>query len=239
MHRQLIRLHAGDVTWVLCAGREVVAALDAANRTCLHPCNEQNELSNQVRLHDGTISLALKHKLACLDMLRRGLASALVLEDDAMLPATMWESLAQMDIPRDADIFWVGSYASSAKGSFGTEQHPEAPGVRDAPARVHRRNSSRYPHALGAVGYVVFPVGAWISSSQPVTAPADYALSVFGRRRCASDLIDLYMLRAPPNQYGPASWLVWPVPDGKRPTGFGGGTHLMTDTERGRWGKIS
>ena len=71
---------------------------------CVNPCLQ----ANRYVVHDpayfdrergwhgmpnGTLSLALKHKLASLDMLARHLPSALIVEDDAMLPVHLWSAL--------------------------------------------------------------------------------------------------------------------------------------------------
>lgn len=120
MERQLQVLGAADVTWVLCSNRNEVDALSPSQRECAYPCVQLGRYydmnattGNPIWLTNGTISLALKHKLAAWDMHERGVRHALMLEDDAILPPLLWPSLHYLArVPLHIDIFWMGSYSS-------------------------------------------------------------------------------------------------------------------------------
>ena len=78
MRRQLVGIGAADVTWVTCSNRDDVSALSPAQRACAYPCVQMNRYAEIDRstgfantLSNGTVSLALKHKMAAWDMLRR------------------------------------------------------------------------------------------------------------------------------------------------------------------------
>lgn len=111
MEGQLAKLGAADVTFIMCANRDEVNELSPTMRACAYPCVQLNryfELESTGmprRLSNGTVSLALKHKLAAWDLLERKLRCALVLEDDAMLPADLFrhlEHVAQLPLPVDS-----------------------------------------------------------------------------------------------------------------------------------------
>lgn len=218
MRMQLVRLAAADVTWLTCANRDDVNAMSPQQRACAYPCVQLNRYfikntttNTPVALANGTISLALKHKLACYDMLRRGLTAALILEDDAVLQPDLWAQMARLHIPADADMVWLGSY--SRRTNVGTlVDHPRVPlpaatasptpatpatapsdrgskvgdvAVRDVdgkpPIEVHRREAQKFPPILGAVGYVMLASGARLVATEPVTTAADIAISFYPR----------------------------------------------------------
>lgn len=114
--RRMLRLlavaGAPDLTVVGCANREDVDALSSGDRACLHPEYVVTHWSKPAGgLSNGTLSLGLKHQLAYLDMIERRLSAALVLEDDSTVPQDLWTRLAPLVLPRDAHIFYVGSYS--------------------------------------------------------------------------------------------------------------------------------
>ena len=108
---QAVRVH--DLTFVLCVDADEVAGLSAAHLHTLHPEYARTTWSPARGLSNGTLSLALKHRLAHWDILQRKLPAALVIEDDAMLPHNLWDRLATFHIPADADLFFLGSYSKN------------------------------------------------------------------------------------------------------------------------------
>ena len=153
-----------DVTWVDCANREDIAALDAKSRRCLHPeyvphpWARKGDITHPsaFAMANGTLSLALKHQLAARDIRKRGVRAALVLEDDALVPPDLWRRLGDLAVPADADVFYLGSFSSRA--SIGTvDQEPLA--LR-APAAVHRRTPGGKPLLIGANAYILFAKAA-------------------------------------------------------------------------------
>ena len=114
---QLRTIGSTDVTYVLCADASDISALDPAVYHQLHPQYTRTAWSPaaRARLPNGTLSLALKHRLAHVDIWSRGLPRALVIEDDAVLPPTLPDELARYIpiIPDDAALFFVGSYSVS------------------------------------------------------------------------------------------------------------------------------
>lgn len=257
MKKQLLQLGAADVTWVKCANRDDVNALTPQQRSCAYPCVQMNRYSEVNRttgfaktLSNGTVSLALKHKLAAWDILRRRIAAALILEDDAVLPPELWTWLMRLRPPPSCQLFWMGSY--SKRTNVGTlSAHTR---VGDS---VFRRNASMFPVILGAVSYVLYQSGAEIVAHEPVTTPADIAISLFPREGvthsakgtdagvgaeigggglpyrtfpdgvCEDASGRRFEQRTPPEQYGPLQWLIWPVPREEQELRFGdhGGTH--------------
>ncbi|KAL1507085.1 hypothetical protein AB1Y20_007944 [Prymnesium parvum] len=188
MRSQLRSLCAEDVSWMLCLDRPVVASLDAAAFRCLHPCFAHNRYNpaHEPHISNGTLSLALKHKAAYVDMELRNLPAALVLEDDAVLPPTLWPILAAAAPPADATILFVGSYSLWPGGSLRAQaQRQGAPAtayrqsLASRPPVVHvlRRNASDWPPILGAVAYVVLRRGARIYAHTPVLSQADVGIS--------------------------------------------------------------
>lgn len=115
MEARLMALGSPDVTVVWCANKEDVEALSNESMECLHPryvitsfsrnpsgafFNAARDYrSNKLRLFNGTLSLALKHRIAYRDMLQRWLRSALILEDDATVSPDLWTTLSAYQVP--------------------------------------------------------------------------------------------------------------------------------------------
>ena len=180
---QLKRLCAADVTWVLCCSKEQYEAeLTDQQRFCIHPCVADN-FWNPTRkpIANGTISLAMKHKAAYIDMMDRNLSSALVLEDDAHLQPDIWGHLKSVRLPANATVYYVGSYTQN-DNSFGAgpphSRHAMLPGQHPTGLSVHERNNSLWPAILGSVGYVIYPPGALVLGERPIIAAADIELSI-------------------------------------------------------------
>ena len=209
---RLTELRAADVTWVYCADRDVVQALDATQRACIYPCTNPN-LWFQGVMRNGTISLALKHKLAAYDLFHRHLPAALVIEDDAVFAPNFWSELMQLQIPSDCDVLLIGSYSKAAH--YGTFK-----GFPLASSNVHARNLTEggTRSIFGAVGYMLFHSGARHVVMSPVTAPADVALFGWHVDPCTGPDGRVHAPLPLARQYGPTRWLVWP-------SGAAGGTH--------------
>jgi hypothetical protein len=258
MHGQLERLAARDVTWVTCANRQDVDQLSPTLRACAYPCVQMNRFGQvnastgeAIVLSNGTVSLALKHKLAAVDMYRRGLQMSLLLEDDATLPFNLWGRIAGLQMPGDMQIFWLGSY--SRRSNVGTLR-----GHTPVSNGIYLRNASLFPVILGAVAYMLTSSGARIVAAEPVTTAADVAISLFpgtgfgsafysarrtsasldkqiavGRMRtfadgtCEDEGGHRFTQRTPSRQYGPNEWIIWPVSRDEQMRYFGdhGGTH--------------
>ena len=175
--RRLGAAGAPDVTFVTCANREDIQQLPPAQRACLHPHGVRTEWTMPEQLANGTLSLAVKHTIAFRDLLRRRLAAALMLEDDALVPAGLWASLAPYAVPCDVDIFWLTAYRQNM-GVFalGSSRHarPVVTASAGRPAVYARLNGSGI---VSAAGFVVFARAAATMLSQRITAPADIALS--------------------------------------------------------------
>ena len=211
MTRQLASLNARDVTWILCANKLEVDAMGPKMRACAYPCVQlnryfaMNKTTNEPEAHgnsyidflsNGTVSLALKHKIAAFDIMRRKLDCALILEDDAVLPPTLFASLDYVaKLPErlkdrgGIDLFWMGSY-SSRKNVGTLIDHEPISMPYDAKTRqaktdpvldikLRKRNATRFPPIFGAVGYVLFSPAADLVASEPVTTAADIAISYF------------------------------------------------------------
>ena len=183
-------------SWVTCANRYDVDAFDKQQRACAYPCQQLNRYhvvkepagAPEV-LSNGTVSLALKHKLACFDMLQRNLPAALILEDDAVLPLDLWGMMARVFLPASANIFWMGSYSRRTNVGTLSDHEPVHLAASTAPLsshsgpissqhaggliHVYRRSPAKFPTILGAVSYVMFASGARIVASEPVTPAAD------------------------------------------------------------------
>ncbi len=211
MRLQLVKLGAQDVTWVMCSNRPEVDALSPRLRACAYPCVQLNRYSNTNDttgepnlLSNGTVSLALKHKLCAYDLLQRGLTSALVLEDDAVLPPQLWRVLHYVArLPLQIELFWMGSYSSrknvgtladhapvtvapphAAAAAFGGgahESHESHAPPLPALAGLRKRNTTRFPPILGTVAYVLTDAAARLVAREPVTTAADIAISYFPR----------------------------------------------------------
>ena len=180
---QLMRLCAADVTWVLCGTKEQYETeLTDQQRFCIHPC-VADSFWNPTRqpMANGTISLAMKHKGAYIDMMDRNLPSAIILEDDAHLQPTIWEHLSTVRLPADATIYYLGSFTQGDNvftSKWGDARHEKLHGQRPTGLSVHERNSSLWPAILGGVGYVMFPPGARELGERPIITTADIELSV-------------------------------------------------------------
>ena len=167
-------------------------------------------------LSNGTLSLALKHRLAHWDIHRRQLPAALVLEDDALLASDLWQRLAQYRAPVDADLFFLGSYSQNPSPRMTLSAARAVAG--SSPAVHCRAAGDSEPYILGTVAYVVFARGA-AALQRPVVAEADVDLSLLSTSRphCAagghlsrSAASSRCAVAAPPRQCGPSQWLVWP-----------------------------
>lgn len=167
-------------------------------------------------LSNGTLSLALKHRLAHWDIYRRQLPAALVVEDDALLAHDLWQRLAQYRAPVDADLFFLGSYSQNQSPRMTLSA---ARAVAGSSPTVHcRAAGDGEPYILGTVAYVVFARGA-AALQRPVVAEADVDLSLLATSRphCATGghlsraaASSRCAVAAPPRQCGPSQWLVWP-----------------------------
>ena len=229
---QLSALGATDVTLVLCADADAVAALSPAAYSCVHPSYTRTSWSpaGRTRLPNGTLSLALKHRLAHFDIARRQLPAAVVLEDDAVVRPSLPSLLARYlaALPADAALFFLGSYSRSTNPRLTLADlptvataSPAAPlgassaeaGSSRAPLAIHRRlNGSAFPrppHILGTVGYLVLGRGAAALAAQPVRAESDVDLSLLPPTSKCERTPDSCAVASPTAQYGPSRWLVW------------------------------
>ena len=213
---QLRALGAPDVTMVLCADAEEVSRLSVTQRRCLHPEYARTRWSPASgMLSNGTLSLALKHRLAHWDMHRRRLPAALVVEDDAHLTPDLWQQLAQYRAPVDADLFFLGSYSQNPSPRMTLSTASTVAG--SSPAVHCRAAGDGEPYILGTVAYVVFARGA-AALQRPVVAEADVDLSLLSTSRphCIAGVHSSRTaavrcaVAAPPRQCGPSHWLVWP-----------------------------
>lgn len=210
LQERLGLLGGDDINLVSCADRQDIDALSAAERRCLHPEYVVTKRwgHRALGLSNGTISLALKHQIAYAEVVRRGLAAALVVEDDAALPIDLWRRVAEYAMPADAAVFYLGSYSANARGGT-LHAEPTLPGTSPA---VHRRRNGTDPHIIGTIAYLVFLRGAR-ELLGPVRVEADLTLSLLGPSRpCGSPC----PIRAPREQYGPRQWLVAPDPTSRQ-----------------------
>mgnify|MGYP007078150025 CR=1 FL=1 len=236
MEAQLKVLQTADVTWIECFNRDDVLALSAAARDCLYPCStipHKDGHPSPEFMSNGTFSLAIKHRLAALDILRRSLSAAIVLEDDAALPNDLWRALATVRLPIDAGLFYLGSYSfRSNVGTLGfangagchtpVSQHgmPLMPHVGhiSAPMVVWKRNFTCFPTMLGNTAFVLTARGARTHIHGPVTVPADIGLSHWPERRdgrqfsCTAPdgTVATQDWSVPQAAYAPGKWIVWP-----------------------------
>ena len=217
---QLQRCGAPDVTFVLCGDANVVRGLNPRLYRCLHPSYTRTDWSRPGVSHlpNGTLSLALKHRLAHADALRRGLPAALILEDDAVLPAGFWVALTQAlrPIPSDASLYFVGSYSRSTNPKLTLSNSPlvhrDAVDDPSTAVSLHRRlngTDAPKPHILGTVAYVLFARGARHLGVQPIRAEADVDLSLLTPTSRCGATSPHCAVAAPPAQYGPSRWLAW------------------------------
>lgn len=184
--KQLKSLCAADVTWVLCCTREQYEhELSDQQRLCIHPCVADTFWNPTGKpFANGTISLAMKHRAAAIDMMDRNLTSAIVLEDDAHLDPNIWEHLNTVRLPENATIYYLGSYSmrdNAFSGRWGNLTHPithtELPGQRPSGLHVYQRNERMWPFILGTIGYVIFPFCARVLAERPILATADVDLT--------------------------------------------------------------
>lgn len=229
MTKRLTAAQATDVTWVECANGDDVARFDAELRSCVHPEYVPHPWSRRGvsktttwAMANGTISLQLKHQIAVWDGLRRKLPAAMVLEDDSMVPPDLWQRLAAYStLPKDVDVFYLGSYTSRANG-FTLSKEPivsrSTGGSAVVGAAIHRRTNGTQPLLLGSNAYVVF-AKAMPALLRPVRAEADVSLSLLdapfqcrtqrGNLGFAPDMARCAHLVAPPqHQYGPSEWII-------------------------------
>ena len=211
MEQRLRAMGGSDVTFVLCADRQDIARLDAAERRCLHPeYVPTRNWAHRGGLSNGTISLALKHQIAYAEISRRRLDAALIVEDDAALPADMWQQLGPYSdaLPTDAAVFYLGSYSATSRwGTLKSE-----PPLSSIGPRIHRRRNGSEPHLLGTLAYVAF-ARAIPALLHPVTVEADLTLALLP----PSDACGPHCrIAGPREQYGPSEWLVGPDPASKQ-----------------------
>ena len=223
MFKGLASRHVGvlDVTVVLCANGGDIQALSPTNRVCLHPYMAYTRWNKESdRLANGTLSLAVKHMLACYDMLVRHLPAAVVLENDATFIKSFNQHVVSLlaRVPLDAQLLYLGSYTQGPTSANNEFVHlPFAEG-QNLSARTElllhvRRNSSSI---VGTVAYVVFERGArWLI--QPQIAPADIMMSY-----------QQPPINAPEPVYGPNHYIVRQLSrmeTGLLPKSERGGTH--------------
>ena len=211
IEQQLLAVGFLDATFVLCADADVVARMHPVLYRCLHPQYTLTSWSRPGtnRLGNGTLSLALKHRIAHMDAARRNLPATVILEDDAVLPSDMWARLSEHAVPADADIFFLGSYSRSTNPKLTLANAPTVPGTQPP---VHRRingTSTPPPHIVGTVAYVLYARGARALSSQPVRAESDVDLSLLVPTANCAGTSPRCAVAAPPFQYGPTQWIVW------------------------------
>ena len=102
-----------------------------------------------------------------------------------MLPADLWSRLATLTTPRDADVFYLGSYSSRPHVAT-LRAEPIAvqnANVGDGSAggvsilRVHKRTSGGQPLLVGTNAYILFGRAAR-ALLRPVRVEADIWLSL-------------------------------------------------------------
>lgn len=241
MEVRLTALGSPDVTLVWCANREDVEELSSESISCLHPRYITTKFSrkpsggeyfnaapdprsNGLQLLNGTLSLALKHKIAYRDMLQRRLRAALVLEDDATVPRTLWQTLSTYQVPLDADVFYCGSYSSRA--TVATLRSSARVNGTAGPPVMKRVPMDGNP-IIGANAYIIFASGAKTMLQQPVLAEADIALSLLTPTTLCGAHSPGCPIAVPRRQYGPDRWLV-----GQDSSG-GGRTHALASSPTG------
>lgn len=196
-------LNASDVTIVKCGNRDEIEKLPAELRACLYSPTYNPFDKGKRTIANGTLSLALKHRLAYWDLTRRKLGAALLLEDDASVPSNLWSRLRAFAIPTDADIFYLGSYQGLTNWNV-LKWDPVVPGTSP---HVHRRScksKGRVNKHFGTIAYIVFERAAH-SMLRSVRVAADSGLSAMN---CSSGCS--FCADTPSRQYGPASWLIAP-----------------------------
>ena len=203
--RNLRNIHTSSVTFVTCANRDFVNRLSYTERDCLYtstfnPFDKKNTI-----LQNGTISLALKHKIAYADIVKRKLKRAVVLEDDAFLPTRFWDKMQSFQLPPDTDIFYMGSY--SKLNDWNVLKWD--PIVKNTNPVIHKRSchsKGRMNKHLGAIAYLIYYKGAAKLLETNIKVTPDSALSAMNCNysRCT------FCKYALPNQYGPSKWFVYP-----------------------------
>jgi len=187
MEGQMSSLCAADVTWVLCCTREQYEAeLNEQQQHCIHPCVAETRWNpNRQPIPNGTISLAMKHKAAYIDMVDRKLPSAIVLEDDACVQPNIWEHLNSIRLPANATLYYLGSYTKNdnafgsqwGNATKGYDRHTKLPGQHPGGLTMHERNETLWPSILGGIGYVIFAPGARVLGERPIITMADVEIS--------------------------------------------------------------
>ena len=74
--------------------------------------------SSRKYMPNGTFSLAIKHRLAAYEIVRRRLRAGLVLEDDVAIPIHFWTVLAVVWLPQNAEAFFLGSYTKAGRHHY-------------------------------------------------------------------------------------------------------------------------
>ena len=237
MTQRLTAARVHDVTWVYCANRDHVAHFDAATRACIHPEYVQHPWSRGAVMANGTLSLAIKHQIAARDIVQRGLPAAIVLEDDAIVPSDLWRRLALLETPRDADVFYLGSYSSRAHvGTLRAEPAVVAAasvssggggkaarggggsGSGSGGLSIHRRTAGGQPLLLGANAYILFAKAA-AALLAPIVTEADITLTLLDApTQCRTQRGTAgrapvpercsHLRTPPPRQFGPSAWLM-------------------------------
>jgi hypothetical protein len=209
LERRLAALGSPSVTFIECANREDVGALSAEERACVHPRYFRIDLKGAgTAMSNGTLSLALKHAVAFLDVVHRNLPAAMVLEDDAMVPASLWRSLSGYYVPCDASIFWLSAYRQNL-GVFAMRSSSAAQALpsQQGPTVYHRLENVSGSGLLSTAGYIIFARGAISMLTHPVYAPADIGLACMTPQCMGGVSPADFELGSPRGQYGPATWL--------------------------------
>ena len=235
MLERIRKLQAPDVTFVECLDRRDIVRFAAAERECLYvPTPNPFDPLHPV-LSNGTLSLAMKHKSAYLDIWQRGLDAAIVLEDDANVRDSLWKTLRGYRIPQDAHVFYLGSYTGSP--TWNVLRYEWSVNGTRSPYKVHPHiceKNSNCPGAkdarmFGAVAHIAFAQGAR-ALLRTIRAAADTGFSllscpgsehqpVAGPHPCA------FCMPLGTRAYGPKTWLV--TPNGRYGNfSHKGGSHL-------------
>jgi hypothetical protein len=222
LESRLAALGSPSVTFIECANREDVAALSTEERACVHPRYFRIDLKGAgTAMSNGTLSLALKHAVAFLDVVHRNLPAAMVLEDDAMVPESLWRSLSGYYVPCDASIFWLSAYRQNL-GVFAMRSSSAAQALpsQQGPTVYRRLENFSGSGLLSTAGYIIFARGAISMLTHPVYAPADIGLACM-TPQCVGGVSPADLeLGSPRGQYGPATWLF-----GQNNSAGHGGTH--------------
>ena len=207
VERRLAAIGANDVTFITCANKEDVRHFTAEQRACLYAPTRNPFDHGKGTIANGTLSLALKHKLAYRDLLRRQLLAALIIEDDAGVPANMWARLSALAVPADTDIFYLGSYQGLTNWNV-LKWDPVVNGTHPPVHRRDCRSRGKVNNHFGTIAYIVFARAAH-RMLRSVRVAADSGLSALNCSYPPNMRCD-YCSDTPPNQYGPSSWIVAP-----------------------------